>query len=162
MRKTLSFLSFILLLNFSCKKETATVVENDEPVNIEFMKEGDLQLINNDTIIKNVDIEFAKDANERNIGLMNRNAIAENEGMLFIFAEDNGTGFWMKNTRIPLDIIFIGADSTVITVSKNRQPFDERSEGATKPYRYVLELNGGMADKWGVQEGVTRINWTEL
>lgn len=160
----INFLALLLVFSvFSCKNETNnTVVNNDEPIEIEFLKEGELTLKNNDSVIKNLDIEIAKSFNERQIGLMNRSSMAENQGMLFIFEEDNSTGFWMKDTRIPLDIIYIGADSTVISIVKNKQPFDERSEGATAPYRYTLEVNGGKSDAWGIKEGVTKIAWQEM
>lgn len=155
----------ILITAFSCKNETGTAtsspVNNNEPIEIEFLKEGELTLSNNDSVIKNLDIEIAKSQNERAIGLMNRSSMAENQGMLFIFEEDNFTGFYMKDTRIPLDIIFLGEDSTVISMTKNRKPFDPNSEGATAPYRYVLEVNGGKADEWGIKEGITKINWTD-
>ena len=161
----LSLLIVVTLFGtFACKDAkngTNTAVDNSEPIEIEFLKEGELTLTNNDSILKKVDIEIAKTANERAIGLMNRSKMEENQGMLFIFEEDNASGFYMKDTRIPLDIIFLGQDSTVISVSKNRKPFDENSEGATSPYRFVLELNGGLADAWGIQEGVTKIDWQE-
>ena len=150
---------------FSCKNENTTTnssaAANNEPIEIEFLKEGELTLSNNDSILQKVDIEIAKSQNERAIGLMNRSSMEANQGMLFIFEEDNFTGFYMKDTRIPLDIIFLGADSTVISISKNRRPYDENSEGATSPYRYVLELNGGKSDEWGIKEGITKINWSE-
>lgn len=148
---------------FSCgNKNESTPVKNNEPIEIEFLKEGELKLYNNDSVIKKLDIELAKSDNERAIGLMNRSTMQENQGMLFVFKEDNNTGFWMKDTRIPLDIIYIGEDSTVISIVKNKQPFDLNAEGATAPYRYVLEVNGTMANKWGIKEGITKINWEEL
>ena len=153
----------VLMFTFSCKNETesSTEINREEPINIEFIKQGELSLINNDSIIKKLDIELAKTDNKRAIGLMNRNSLEENQGMLFVFQEDNMSGFYMKDTRISLDIIYLGEDSTVISISKNRQPFDLKSEGAASPYRYVLEVNGGMSDAWGIKEGVTKINWTE-
>lgn len=153
---------FVLGSIFSCKNEnTPAAVQNNEPIEIEFLKEGELTLSNNDSIIKQLDIEVAKNNNERAIGLMNRSSMKENQGMIFVFEQDNNTGFWMKDTRIPLDIIYIGEDSTVISIVKNKQPFDLNAEGATAPYRYVLEVNGTMADKWGIKEGTTKINWSE-
>lgn len=156
------WVGLLLLGIMSCKDESpAPAVDNSQPIEIAFLKEGELTLSNNDSIIQKVDIEIAKTQNERGIGLMNRSSMEKNQGMLFIFEEDNFTGFYMKDTRIPLDIIFLGADSTVISISKNRRPFDENSEGAASPYRYVLELNAGLSDEWGIEEGVTKIDWVE-
>ena len=164
MRKIHNLLLFyFIFITFSCEKENtnSSIVNNDEPINIEFLKEGELSLINNDSIIKKLDIELAKTDNKRAIGLMNRNSLEESQGMLFIFQEDNRSGFYMKDTRIPLDIMFIGVDSSVISISKNRQPFDMQSEGPSVPYRYVLEVAGGKSDAWGVKEGLTKIDWLE-
>lgn len=161
--KSISLSLIIGVSIFGCKENNhnESVVNNSEPIEIEFIKEGELILQNNDSIIKKLDIELAKTDNEKAIGLMNRSTLEENRGMLFVFDEDNNSGFYMKDTRIPLDIIYIGEDKTVITVSENRQPFDLNSEGATKPYRYVLEVNGGKANEWGIKEGVTKIDWNE-
>ncbi len=152
--------AFILSV-LACKQESKH--PKKEIVEIQFIKEGDLSLSNNDSIVKNLEIEIADTDTERNNGLMNRSKMAENRGMLFIFQEDNNTTFWMKNTRIPLDIIFLGADSTIITIQKNAKPYDTTPNkyGSAAPYRYVLEVNGGKADEWGLKEGKTKINWTK-
>ncbi|MDO5655602.1 MAG: DUF192 domain-containing protein [Flavobacteriaceae bacterium] len=158
----LCLISFVLgLISCNNEKSPAPEVNNTDLIEIEFLKEGELSLINNSDVIKELDIEIAKSENERAIGLMNRSKLEENQAMLFIFEQDNSSGFYMKDTRIPLDIIFLGADSTVISISKNRRPFDLNSEGASSPYRFVLEINGGKSDDWGIEEGVTKIHWTE-
>lgn len=143
----------------SCEKKSTQIEVNNAPIEIEFIKEGDLVLKNNDSIIKKLDVEVANTDSERQIGLMNRSSMLENRGMIFVFDEDNTSGFWMKDTRIPLDIIFVGQDSTVINVQKNAKPYDEHNYPATAPYRYVLEVNGGSADKWGVKDGETKLSW---
>lgn len=155
----LSFAFFAAV--FSCNKKENNAAPVDEPLEIAFIKEGDLTLSNNDSIIKNVEIEIATDSNERAIGLMNRSSMKENRGMLFIFDQENNSGFWMKDTRIPLDIIFVGADSTVINV-QNAKAYDRHSYEPAAPYRYVLEVNGGMAEKWGVKPQVTKLSWKKL
>ncbi|MGI9527635.1 MAG: DUF192 domain-containing protein [Weeksellaceae bacterium] len=159
--------ALISVTTFSCKNNgeataNTPAVNNDQPIEIEFLKEGELTLTNNDSIIKKLDIEIAKSNNERAIGLMNRSSMEENQGMLFVFEQDNTSGFYMKDTRISLDIIFIGEDKKVITITPNRQPYDTTTQGATAPYRYVLEVNGGKAEAWGIQEGVTKIDWVEM
>lgn len=160
-----AFIGIFIMLFFACNdtpSNTSTTNSTaNAPIDIPFMKEGELSLMNNDSIIKQIDIELAKSDNKRAIGLMNRNSLGADQGMLFVFPQDNNTGFYMKDTRIALDIMFLGKDSTVISISKNRQPFDMRSEGPGEPYRYVLEVNAGKSDEWGIQEGLTKINWTE-
>lgn len=155
------FVAVLMVWTVSCKEDPKNPTKRDEHINIEFIKQGELSLINQDSIIKKIDIELAKTDNRRAIGLMNRDELGENQGMLFIFEQDNNSGFYMKDTRIPLDIIYLGEDSTVISIAKNRQPFDMTSVGASAPYRYVLEINGGKSDEWGIEEGVTKINWSE-
>lgn len=154
-------LAAILVLSiFSCKKEAETTVNNNQPIEIEFIKQGELQLSNQDSIIKKVEIELAETEGKRANGLMNRSQMKENRGMLFVFDKLNNTGFWMKDTRIPLDIIFIGQDSIVINTQKNAKPYDLNNYGAAAPYWYVLEVNGGSADKWGIKDGETKVSWT--
>lgn len=149
------------LVVISCKNDTSTTaVDNSQPIEITFVKHGELQLIQNDSIIKNLDIEIADTDSKRQIGLMNRSHMAEDQGMLFIFERMNNTGFWMKDTRIPLDIMFIAEDSTVINVQRNARPHDKTNYAAEAPYRYVLEVNGGKSDQWGIVEGETRLRWS--
>ena len=154
---------FVAILGFvtitSCDSKSSQNNRPEETIEIEFIKDGDLSLRNNDSIIKNIEIEVANTESKRQIGLMNRSQMEENRGMLFMFDQDNSTGFWMKDTRIPLDIIFVGADSTVINVQKNAKPYDRTNYPAAAPYRYALEVNGGSADKWGIKEGVTKLKW---
>lgn len=87
-------------------------------------------------------VEYAATTEQRQVGLMNRDSLADDAGMLFIFAGDVQTGFWMKNTRIPLDIAHIGADGTIQEIF-TREPLDEAITRPTDPYRYVIEVNGG-------------------
>lgn len=162
MRLSLNLLFVLLISLTACKKEnSSSALNNDAPIEIQFIKEGELSLINNDSIFKKIDIEIADTNNKRAIGLMNRSSMEENQGMLFVFESDNTSGFYMKDTRIPLDIIFIDKDSTAITVS-TREAFDETPKGASRPYRYVLEVNAGLAEKWGIEEGVTKIDWVKM
>lgn len=159
--KKISVLLVILLsipgTLISCKQEGHA--HNEEKVEIEFIKQGELTLKNDGTLLKQLDIEVADTENKRQIGLMNRSQMDEDKGMLFIFENDNTSGFWMKETRIPLDIIFVGKDSIVINVQKNAKPYDLNTYPASAPYRYALEVNGGSADKWGIQEGKTKLSW---
>lgn len=95
-----------------------------------------------------VTAEIADSAEERATGLMGRESLGENEGMLFIFPETQQVSFWMKNTLIPLDIIFIKEDFTIDSIAKNTKPLqtDELydSQGEVK---YVLEVNAGFSDE---------------
>ncbi|MFH0981920.1 MAG: DUF192 domain-containing protein [Planctomycetota bacterium] len=73
-------------------------------------------------------------------------------GMLFVFDYDHSTGFWMRNTMIPLDIAFIRVDGTIVTI-RTMAPFDERSYLASEPYRYALEVNANVFSRIGIRAG---------
>jgi len=99
-------------------------------------------------------IEVADDDSERSAGLMFREAMDDDHGMLFVFSETRPVGFWMKNTPMPLDLVFIGEDGKVVDVLPG-EPFSEAliSPGTTVPVRYVLELKRGIAEKAGIADG---------
>lgn len=88
-------------------------------------------------------------------GLMYRKYLAPEAGMLFLMGDDDDHHFWMKNTLIPLDIMFITADLQVAGILENMQPHDTNSKGVGKPSRYVLEVNGGYAKAHGIAAGTT-------
>jgi uncharacterized membrane protein (UPF0127 family) len=99
-------------------------------------------------------VELADDAQERARGLMYRRSMPRDEGMLFDFGEDTSVSFWMANTYIPLDMIFIRADGTVKSIAERTTPLSRRSIAETG-VRYVLEINGGLADELGIEAGDT-------
>lgn len=101
-------------------------------------------------------IEIADNDAAREHGLMGRIQMDADHGMLFVFADDSPRAFWMKNTRIPLDMLFFDADRHLVSVQHNvppctTDPCPAYSSGA--PARYVLELNGGQASKLGLHTG---------
>ena len=101
-------------------------------------------------------IEIAKTQEEREKGLMYRSHLEENKGMLFIFQDEEIYPFWMKNTLIPLDIIWINKDLEIVEIKNNFQPCEEDSCPSYKPKQkafYVLEINAGLAEKYGFKEG---------
>lgn len=98
-------------------------------------------------------VELALTGEERAVGLMHREQMDENAGMLFRFDTSRIVAMWMKNTLIPLDMVFIRADGTVANVHQNAEPHSERVIGSGEPVLYVLELNGGVAEKIGIEPG---------
>ncbi|MEW9808481.1 DUF192 domain-containing protein [Mesorhizobium sp. ZMM04-5] len=97
-------------------------------------------------------IEIADDQSERSNGLMFRKTMDDDHGMLFVFEQTRPVGFWMKNTPMPLDLIFIGEDGKVIDVLPG-EPFSEAQISPGEPTRFVLELKRGMAEKAGIKGG---------
>ena len=153
-------LLFIVLIGFiSCKDSGSdTLLQGTDKV--QFTKEGELTITKKDSTTINLDIEIADNDYETQTGLMYRDHMEENRGMLFVFGSESMHSFYMKNTEIPLDIIYIKADKTIATMVKNAKPFDETSLPSQVPVQYVLEVNGGMADKWGLTQG-DRVSWTK-
>ena len=101
-------------------------------------------------------VELAQTADEQALGLMFREEMAEDHGMLFIFPVEAMRSFWMKNTRIPLDIFYFDADLRLVSVSEHARPCKTRrcpAYPSKGPARYVLELNAGKAAELGVQPG---------
>ncbi len=167
------FLTIALIgLVVSCDKSSrSSVVEGDStPVEITFTKNGELEFLDeNGSPLQKIDIEIADTENKRARGLMDRSKMESNHGMLFIFKDDEVRKhtFYMKNTRIPLDIMYFDKDSTLINIARNAQPGAESEMGggtvaaAASDSKFVVEINGGLADTWGIKEGITKIRWNQ-
>ncbi len=106
----------------------------------------------NDVMFK---VELAKTASEQAKGLMYRAELPEENGMLFVFDKDTPRTFWMKNTLIPLDMIFIDSKLEVVEVKANVMPCKEDPcpQYKSVPAMYVLEINGGLAEKKAIKAG---------
>ncbi len=100
-----------------------------------------------------IEVEVADTPQAREIGLMNRESLAEDTGMLFDFREDRPVSMWMKNTLIPLDMLFIDKTGTVVRIARNAKPHSLETIPSGKPVRYVLEINGGAAATYGAKTG---------
>lgn len=105
------------------------------------------------TGIHDFTVEIADDPVERAEGLMFRENMARDHGMLFDFADEDFRSFWMKNTPLPLDIIFIKADGTVDSIAHNTTPFSTEGIPSYGPVRFVFEVNAGVADEIGLKPG---------
>lgn len=149
------FKSPIILLVFilaSCKTENNKEIKTET---IKFKKEGSLNILQSqtDSLLVEFDIEIAETDYETQTGLMYRESMEKNQGMLFIFPDVSMHYFYMKNTLIPLDIIYIGDNQKIASFQKNAQPNDETSLSSKVPIKYVLEINAGLSDKFGLQVG---------
>jgi uncharacterized membrane protein (UPF0127 family) len=129
---------------------------------VAFVKEGELRFLDRqDNLLSSVDIEIADDEARRTQGLMYRDSMAENQAMLFIFPDEAERSFWMKNTILPLDIIYINAKNQIFTVQKNTVPYSEDSVPSNGPVKYVVEVNAGYCDKHLIKVG-DHIEWKRL
>jgi uncharacterized membrane protein (UPF0127 family) len=98
-------------------------------------------------------VEIADKDKDRMRGLMYRKALGESAGMLFVFDDEHVLRFWMKNTCIPLDMIFIAEDGVIVGIEENAPTLNEDTYTPNCPAKYVLEMNAGWARKHGVKAG---------
>ncbi len=137
---------------YACKDAPKKVIKTAP---ITFKKEGELLIYSSgtDSLLTRLDIEIADSDYETQTGLMYRDAMAAEQGMFFIFGEEAMHSFYMKNTKIPLDLIFIKSDNKVGHIVANAQPLNEAGLSSRVPVHYVLEVNAGMTEQWGIQLG---------
>lgn len=161
--KTITILSAIALCSASifftsCKDEKKSI----KPIEVKFKKEGELRLYKSttDSLVSTLDIEIADTEYDVQTGLMYRNSMQDNQAMLFVFPAMRTRSFYMKNTRIPLDLIFLDANKNIVSFQENAVPFNETSLLSVVPAQYVLEINAGLAEKWLLEIG-DRMDYSE-
>lgn len=98
-------------------------------------------------------VEIADTSAKREMGLQYRNELADDQGMLFLFPAEEILTFWMKNTPLPLDMIFIGRDRKIVGIVREATPFSLAPRSIGAPSRYVLEIKGGLARQKGIEAG---------
>ena len=138
----------LVLLNFilGCKENSQSIKGEKIPQN-----KSELYDLNFSGV--SLEVEVAALPEERELGLMFRNSLKENEGMLFVFKEGSGQRFWMKNTRIPLDIGYLSTSGVLLEVHKAK-PYDLSGvPSRSQDIKFVLELNAGGYKKLGIKIG---------
>jgi uncharacterized membrane protein (UPF0127 family) len=100
-------------------------------------------------------VEVADTPAKREMGLQYRRDLAQDRGMIFLFPTEQPLSFWMKNTPIPLDMIFISAERKIVGIVENTTPFSLDSRSVSGNSQYVLEINGGLARRYGFEAGDT-------
>lgn len=153
---------FAILLS-SCQKQPEDIkvdtTSNKDAGKILFKKQGEVNFQDSaKKLIKQIDVEIAETEETRHLGLMYRENMQEQQGMLFIFPNEEFQSFYMKNTVIPLDIIFINAKKQIVKIHKMTEPYSEKSLPSGKPSLYVVEVNGGFTGKYNIKEG-DYIDW---
>lgn len=156
---SLVFLGLFCLSSVSCKKEKKEV----KPVEVTFKKEGELKLYKSqsDSLIVKLDIEIADTDYDVQTGLMYRSSMQDNRGMLFVFPTMRERFFYMRNTKFPLDLIYLDQNKYIVSFQENAKPFDESSLPSQVPAQYVLEVNAGLAEKWLLEIG-DRMDYTKI
>ena len=156
---SLLFLSIFCLSLINCKNQNKEV----KPVEVTFKKEGELKLYKSmsDSLIVKLDIEIADTDYDVQTGLMYRNSMQDDRGMLFVFPTMRERFFYMRNTKFPLDLIYLDKNKYIVSFQENSKPFDESSLPSEVPAQYVLEVNAGLAEKWLLEIG-DRMEYTEI
>ena len=116
------------------------------PREAEAAKPAFVTLMNHEGEVVRVEVEIAANEDARRTGLMNRTSLADDRGMIFVFPREAAQTFWMKNTLIPLDMIFIRSDDTIAGIVARAEPMTLTPRGPGVASRYVLEVNGGFAE----------------
>lgn len=156
---TRSLLLALLLILAGCTAESSDEppADADEPT-IPFRKDGEVTFYQGGEEEVTIDVEIAETDSARERGLMQRHSLPEQSGMLFLFPSTERSGFWMANTPLSLDIMFVAADSQIVDIAKYTRPFSSKNIPSRQPYRYVVEVPAGFADNYGIVEG-DRIRW---
>lgn len=154
------FVIFISMTGLkSCKTDTdkphvpnMPKAENYEP---KFVKNATGVLVSAATgdTLKQLDIEYANTADKIEYGMMYRKTMTDNMGMLFFMGNMEMRSFWMKNTYVSLDIIFLDDQLKIVSIQKNAAPLTTDSRPSDGPAQYVLEIKGGQSDIMGLQPG---------
>jgi len=120
----------------------------------QFSKEGTLVFLNQEQdTIKQVELEIADNDQERTQGMMYRSSMSYDRAMLFIMEYERNQSFWMLNTKLSLDIIYINGNKEIVTIYKHTQPHSQSPIPSFKKAKYVVETAAGFCDKFGVKEG---------
>jgi uncharacterized membrane protein (UPF0127 family) len=124
-----------------------------------FRKDGVLTFSDSSGFVKtNADIQIADNEFEEELGLMYRKQMDENKGMLFVFPDSRIQTFWMRNTFIPLDMIFVNPDKKIVTIQKNTKVLSDSTYSSTEPAQYVIEVDAGFCDRHNIKVG-DKVNW---
>lgn len=150
-------LLFVLLASVGCK-EVATPPPDDGTGLGERFESGQLVIVNDAGDRLDFDVYLAVTPEQRNRGLMFVRKMPERTGMLFVYDRPALLSIWMKNTYIPLDIIFIREDGTISSIDYNATPLTTNSRPAKEPVKYVIELNAGSAIRFNIGTS-SRIIW---
>jgi uncharacterized membrane protein (UPF0127 family) len=151
--------SLIVFVNPAPKRtHKPNVSMNEQPVTAPkpvFRNDGELRFLDGktDKVISDIEIEIADDDAEREQGLMYRDTMAENNGMLFLMEAEEPQAFWMKNTIISLDILYADAGKRIVSIHKNCKPYSLDQIASAQPALYVVEVIAGYTTKHGIKVG---------
>ena len=139
---------------FDSKKSIPTSTDKTITMEPQFVQEGTLVFQNTEKdTIRQVEIEIAETDQRRTQGMMYRTSMSYDKAMLFIMEYERKQSFWMRNTKMSLDIIYVNSNMEIVTVYKHTQPYSVSPIPSFKKAKYVVETAAGFCDKFGIEEG---------
>ncbi|HRY84742.1 MAG TPA: DUF192 domain-containing protein [Candidatus Cloacimonadota bacterium] len=155
----LSALILLPLLLSACKKTAPAEESKPSPV---FRKDGSLDILAPDGTVKtSFDLEIVESESEVRQGLKYRDKMADNQAMLFILDGQGPSGFWMQDTYLSLDMLFIDREQNIFQIETHTTPFSEERIEPEKINKYTLEIKAGIAEKLNIQKG-DKIRWQRI
>lgn len=151
--KRLFLLAFVCVIFLACQlqvKSQNSEKDNNEP---KFVKEADVYIVRNDGEKLHFDAQIADTEEKSAMGLMYRTHMEDHQSMLFLFEYERPLSFWMKNTYISLDIIFINSEMKIVSIARNTEPLSEQMIPSNVPALYALEIKAGLSDKMNINIG---------
>lgn len=156
-------LLFLLVLLFAACTDTPEPASDTpqaatEETTIPFRADAQLDFLRDGEAYLTIDIEIAATDSARTRGLMQRTGLPDRSGMLFVFDYEEPQSFWMANTPLALDLLFVSADSQVVDIAKYAQPLSPNAITSQAPAQYVIEVPAGFTDSHGIIE-TDRVRW---
>ncbi len=150
----LSFILILLVAGLSACDKKSDVNKSDQPKGrtLNYEKTIAFTSAEGDTISV-IDVAVADDPDERNAGLMDVITMPQDKGMIFLFETEGSQSFWMANTPLPLDIIYVNSNMEIVQIHRNTTPYSEQTYPSYKPAIYVVEVNGGYTVNYDINEG---------
>jgi uncharacterized membrane protein (UPF0127 family) len=159
-RMVLVFFFLEISLLSACTYRNQTLQVNPPPASIR--KDGILDFVHlGESIKASISIEIADTPETQMKGLMGRGALDDSSGMLFVFERIEPQKFWMKNTPVPLDIIFVGGNGCIVNIVESTTPMSNQSYRSSGPIKYVVEVRAGFAKRFQLDTD-TCIQWQRL
>ncbi|MGB5626583.1 MAG: DUF192 domain-containing protein [Woeseiaceae bacterium] len=157
-RQTLLMLAAVTILVSGCSPQPEARTPKVAGLDAMFERDA-LVIVANDGSRRDFDIYLATNPEQQRRGLMFVRDLPERTGMLFVYEDEDTHSMWMKNTYIPLDIVFARSDGTVSSVIRDTEPQSLRSLSSSEPVTYVLELNAGVTRRYNIGAG-SRLIWS--
>jgi uncharacterized membrane protein (UPF0127 family) len=140
---------------FGCSDDSPRAIPTDIP----FRPDGILEFRQpSSELVTRIVIEIAESDSAQARGLMNRRTLPARGGMIFVDRTSSDQSFWMRNTPLPLDIIFVRSDSTILNIVKKTVPYSDARIESTGKAQFVVEVRAGFTDRMGIKPG-QRIHW---